>query len=131
VDLIDDVELKFPACRGVFNVIDDDLADFVDLSVGGGIEFQHVETVATGNFTARITLATGVDGGALHTVERLGHDAGRGGFACATGPYKDVGVGQALLCDGVFERGGDVLLTNDVIEGLGAIFAGENRVAHS
>jgi hypothetical protein len=39
-------------------------------------------------------------------------------------------MGQPPLFDGVFERLGNMRLAHDLVEVLGAVFAGENLVAH-
>ena len=39
-------------------------------------------------------------------------------------------MGQPVLLNGVFQRLRDVPLANEIIESLGAIFAGENLIAH-
>ncbi len=42
-----------------------------------------------------------------------------------------VGVGEAILFDRVLQRARDVLLADEVVEGLGPIFARENLIAHT
>jgi len=39
-------------------------------------------------------------------------------------------VGQALAGDRVAQRAHHVVLTKDIVEGLGAVFSGEDLVAH-
>ena len=130
VNFVDDVEFVLSAGGGVADVFDDDLADFVDLGVGGGVELEDIEAGARSDFAADIALVAGGDGGALDAVEGFGEDARGGGFPCAARAHEDVSVGEALLLDGVLERGGDVLLADDVGKRLRPIFAGKNRVAH-
>ncbi len=39
-------------------------------------------------------------------------------------------MSEAVLFDGVAEGADDVILAEDVIEGFGAVFSGEDLVAH-
>ena len=75
-----------------------------------------------------ISLARGssvgeIDLRAVGAIEALGEDAGDGRLARAARPDKEVGVGDALLRDGVGQRLGDVLLADDIGESLRAVFA--------
>jgi len=67
----------------------------------------------------------------VDTIERFGENAGRRSFPCPAWPDKKVGVGQPILFDRILKRAGDVGLTDDIVERLGSVFAGENLVAHS
>ena len=64
-------------------------------------------------------------------VQRLGEDARRRGLAGAARADEEIGLREPVLLDGVLERPHDVLLPDDIVEGLRAVFAGENRVAHA
>ena len=131
VHLVHDVELVAAARRRVLHVVDDDLADLVDLRVRGGVELEHVQAVARGDLAAAVALAARLDRRALHAVERLREDARGRGLAGAARADEDVSLRQPVLLDRVLERARDVLLADDLVERLRAIFAGENRVAHA
>ena len=59
----------------------------------------------------------------LRQLEGAGEDAGGGGLAGAAGPAEEVGVGDAVLQDGLAEDGGNVLLAGEVGEATGPPFA--------
>ena len=63
-------------------------------------------------------------------VERLGDDAGDGGFADAAMAGKDVAVSDAVLGQSVHERAGDMVLAGHVGEALRTVFAGQYLVSH-
>ena len=69
--------------------------------------------------------------GPLLAVERLGEDARRGGLAGAARPGEQVGVRDRAVGDGVAQRALDVLLTDDVVEGLRPVLAVEGLVRHA
>ncbi|MDB6006064.1 MAG: hypothetical protein JWR15_3051, partial [Prosthecobacter sp.] len=48
----------------------------------------------------------------------------------ATRPHKKISMRQPLLGDGIAQRPYDVVLAENVCEGLGAVFAGKNLVTH-
>jgi hypothetical protein len=56
-------------------------------------------------------------------IQRHGEDARNRSFADAAVSAEDVAMGDALLLDGVLQGAGHVLLTDDVGELLGPIFA--------
>jgi len=56
-------------------------------------------------------------------VDGLGENTGAGGFTHTAGATEQVCVGKVLVFNGILQRGGDVLLTNNGVEGLGAVFS--------
>ena len=70
----------------------------------------------------------GVAVGPLHAVQAAGQNAGDGGFAGAALAGEDVAVGDAILRDGVFERGLDVLLVDHVGKGLRPVFPRDDLI---
>src|SRR4029077_1445110 len=63
-------------------------------------------------------------------VERLRQNSGSRGLAHAPRPNKEISMREAVLLDSILERTRDVRLPNEIVEGLGAIFPGEDFVAH-
>ena len=55
---------------------------------------------------------------------------GGGRLACATGPREQIGMGHTPVGYLPCQRGGDVALTDDVIEGLGPVLAIKGLVLH-
>ena len=132
VHLVHQIDFEAAAGRQVFDVVDDDFTDFVDLGVRGRIKFEHVEGVAGGDFAAGIALIAGGQrgAGAAQTVKRLGQNPGGRGLPRAPRADEQVRVGKAVLEDRVFQRPGDMFLAHDVVKRLRAVFPGEDRVAH-
>ncbi len=72
VDLVHDVDLVLATRRRVLDVLDDDLPYFIDSRVGGGVEFEHIETGARCNLPAGVAFAAWRSGGARGAVQCLG-----------------------------------------------------------
>lgn len=87
MDLVDNVYLVFPFCRG-----DDgffaELADIVDAGVGGGVDFDDVE----------ITVFELV----VEIVDSVSKNPGNGGFTGATRADEEIGVGDFTLFERAF-----------------------------
>jgi hypothetical protein len=67
---------------------------------------------------------------ALLAVQGLGQDPRQGGLARPTHTGKEVGVVDAIFFDGIAERNGHVLLTNNLLECFGTVFAGKDLIGH-
>ena len=68
--------------------------------------------------------------GPFSQLSAVREQAGGGGLADAARPAEQVGVRDAIELDRVRERADDVLLAGHVVEGLRALLAGEDEVAH-
>ena len=62
VDLVDDEDLVAVADRRDAEPGDDDLADLVDLRVGGGVDLEDVDVAALGDLDARVADAARIGG---------------------------------------------------------------------
>ena len=62
-------------------------------------------------------------------VQRLGQDSGGRGLAHAAGAGEQIGVADAIGGDRVRQGLGDVLLADQLVEGLRPIAAGDDDVA--
>ncbi len=129
VDLVDVVDLELAAGGGEAHGFAE-VADLFDAVVGGAVDFEHVERAAFGDLDADVFVGIEVGFRAAGAIERLGEDAGGGGFAGAAGADEKVGVGEALLGDRIAQGADDVVLAEDIVEGFGSVFAGEDLVAH-
>ena len=85
----------------------------------------QLSQTSQGSGVGRAAAADGVA-----AVQRHGQDAGDGGFADAAMAAEDVAVGDAVLGERVHQGHGDVVLSDDVGEALGTVFAGEYLVGH-
>src|ERR1039458_6671303 len=80
------------------------------------------------DFLAARAHAAGLVRGAVHAVQAARQDARHGGLAGSALAREYVAVRDAVLRDGVFERGLDVLLIHHVGERLGPVFPGDDLV---
>ena len=64
-------------------------------------------------------------------VDRLGQDLGAGGLAGPARADEQIGVGQPSGLDLLFQRLGNMLLTDDVVKRLRPLFAIERLIHHS
>src|SRR3972149_6083617 len=106
------------------------LADFVNAAVGGGVNREHVDGGAGGDFAAGRALAAGLHRRTFLAVQRFRQDARRGGLAHAARAGEDVGVGDLVLLEGVLQRADDGFLADDFVEGLRAVLARDYLVGH-
>jgi hypothetical protein len=117
-----------PVARRLIAHVLAQLAHFVDAAIGGGVDFDHVHGAPGRDFLAARADPAGHIRGAVHAVEAAGQDARHGGLAGSALPREDVAVRDAILRDGVLERGLDVLLIHHVGERLGPVFPGDDLV---
>ena len=106
------------------------LTNLVNAAVGGRIDLENIDGLARGHFPAGSAVVTGIDGGALPAVQRLGQNPGRGGLAHSPCPGKQIGMGDAILGDGVLEGLRRGSLPHDFSKGLRPPLAGQNLVTH-
>ena len=66
----------------------------------------------------------------VFAVQTFGENAGDGGFAYAARAREQIGVVQPPVGKGVLQGFNNVLLPNEIGEGFGSPFAGENLVGH-
>ena len=127
VDFVDDVDLESRPAGPHVDVLPQ-LADLVDAAVAGPVDLQHVHVVARADALADVALVAGDGRRALDAVQGLGQDPGGGGLAHAPGPGEQVGMADAVRGDRVGQCLGDVLLADQLLEGLRAIAPGDDDV---
>ena len=132
VHLIHQVDLEARPRREVLHVVDDDVPHLVHLSVRGRVKLQHVHRIASGHFNAGITLPAGSQRrpGTRVAIKRLGQNPSSGGLSGPPGTYEQIGMRKPVLQNRVFQRLRDMLLPDDIVKCLGAVFPGKDRVAH-
>ena len=104
------------------------LANLFDAAVACPVDLQDVDIVAGANAPANLALVAWRGGGALQAVERFGKYTGSRCLADATRTGKQIGVSDALACDGARESLRHVLLTNQFVERLGPIAPSDHHV---
>ena len=83
------------------------------------------------NLKEKVALVTGASSGLGARFARvLAANPCGGGFAGAARADEEVSVGKALLLNGIAEGPDDVVLSKDVVEGFGTVFAGEDLITH-
>ena len=127
---VDDVDLELALGRRITNVVAQ-LAHLFDAVVARAVDLEHVETVAAGDFLAAVAYAAGCDGRPVNAIERFGQDARGRGFADSARPDEKIGVREPILLDRVLQRPRDVLLADEIVERLRAVFSRKNLVAHA
>ena len=119
VRLVDDVDLVAAADRGEERPLAQ-VAGVVDAAVAGGVDLDHVDAARTaaGQVAAGLALAARLGARTRLAVQRAGQDAGRGGLATAARTGEQVGVVDPVVGQRPLQRLGDVLLADDVGEGV-------------
>ena len=127
---VDDVHAVAALRRRAIDRFDDALAHFIDAGIAGRIDFDEVhQRPVLADAEAKIAdVARG--GGrpvAVLAVQAFGEEAGAGGFAGAARAAKKVCVSDARRSRGksVAQGLGDVLLPDNILEGLRTILAVE------
>ena len=103
-------------------------AHFIDAAIRSGVDFDDIDRRSRGNFSAARAYTARGRRWALDTVQTAGENSGDGGFSGTALSRKDVSVGDPPLGNGVFERGFDVFLADQLAKYLGAILAGNDLI---
>ena len=128
VDLVHDVHLEAAVDRREGDLVAQ-VAHVVDAAVGGGVHLDDVQRRAVGDGDAVAADAARRGGGAVpgavgaDAVERLGEDARGARLPGAARPGEDVGVGDLVGLDRVAQGARDVVLSDELGEGLGAVLS--------
>ena len=117
VHLVDDIDALLHR-RGREDRFLAQRADVVHAVVGGGVELDHVEDRAVGDAAAGGARPAGIAVHRMLAVDRAGEDARAGRLAGASRTDEQIRVREPPRADLVFQRLGDMLLSDDVIEGL-------------
>ena len=129
---VDDIDLIPRRRRAVMHGIN----DFTHVIHAGArccIHFHHVHMTAFGNGAAGIAFAARFGRGAActirpDTVQPLGNDPRRGGFARSTNARHHERMRNPVRREGVFQRAHHRLLADQIGKGFGAVFAGKHLI---
>jgi len=132
MDLVQDIDLLLVALGRDAHLLAQ-LADVVDLVVGGRVHLEDVEAASLLERDAGVALAARLGPVLALLARRLAVDglrqnAGGGRLADAARPAKQVGVRQAIELDRVLERIGDVLLGHHLLKERRPVLACGNEV---
>ena len=128
VGLVDDVDLVAALDRGEERLLAQ-VARVVDATVGRGVDLDHVDraAAAAAQVHAALALAAGVGDRCLLAVECPRQDPRRRRLAAPARAGEQVGVVDPVVGQGGAQRLGDVLLPDDLVEGLGPVAAVERE----
>ena len=107
-----------------------ELTHLFDSVIAGSIDLENVEAVTGRNLAAIIAGAVRINRRPFYTVERFGQNSRRRRFPNPARSDEQISVRQPVLGDRILERARDVSLPDQIVKRLGAVFAGENFVAH-
>ena len=129
VGFVQKIDFVAVSRRGIARCVPQ-FANLVDPAVGGGVDLDHVEGVAGANLLTGVANPARFGRGPFRAanlvaaIQRHGKDSGDGCFADAAMSAEDVPVGHPLLLESVAQGTSHVLLTGDIGEALGTVFAG-------
>ena len=125
--LIDHIHLVTRSGRHQAHVLAN-LPHVLDAVIRGAVNLDHIDIGTGGDRGAVRARSAGLRRGHVDrgAVEALGENARGGRLADPAGSDEQKGVADSSGADGVLERPGDVLLTDDVFEGLWPPSPGEH-----
>jgi hypothetical protein len=129
VNLVDDVDFEFAARREP-DVITE-LSDLVHAIVARAVDLKHIEADPLGDLSAGVADSARRGRRPVDAVHGFGQNASRRSLTCAARTDKEIGVSQTLLLNCILQRSNYVILAEDVIENLGAIFSRKDLVTHA
>ncbi|OEZ64813.1 hypothetical protein JAB2_39240 [Janthinobacterium sp. HH100] len=135
VHLIDHIDLEARIAGRVDGLLEQ-LRHFIDATVRRRIHLYIVDKASRVDRRARFAHAARLGRDAARAVgadaiERFGQDARQGRLADAARAREQVGVMQSAAVQGMRERAHDVLLADERLEILGAVFTGEDLIGHA
>ncbi len=130
VHLVDEVDFKRPAGGGVGRAFAE-IADVFHAVVARAVDLHDIEAAPLGDLEAGIAFTAGLGGGALLAIQRLRQDARGRGFPDPSRTDEKVSLREAFRIHRVLERARDVVLPDDLGEGLRTVFSGEHTVTHA
>ena len=123
--LVDHIDLGAQFSRAKLHALDQ-LTGILNRGVRGGVHFDHVDGAPLRNLLTGRALATGpTDRLGKETVDGLRQQASHTRLPHASWTGEEVGMGHTPLDNGVAQRLYDMLLTDELGEGLRAPFAVE------
>ena len=123
------IHLESPRRRGKIDIVSH-LADLIHRVVGRGVDLQNVEIGGRRERLAHLAFAAGRAVFGTETVDRTGKDLRHRCLAGATGAREEIGVTDVARTDLVDKRPYDMILTDDVTEGVGTVSAIKRSVSH-
>src|ERR1043166_6733157 len=130
VHLVNEIDFVTPFGRRIPNVLSQ-LPHVLHAVVACAVDFDHVETVAAGDFAAVIAHAAWRNRRSFDAVERLCQNSCRRSFANAARANKKICVREPVLRDRIFQCARDMGLADQIVNCLRPILSSENLVTHA
>ena len=130
MDLVDDEDLVPVAHRHDAEAFDDDLADLLDLRVGGRVDLEDVDVAPLRNLDAGVALAAWIGRRPLHAVQGARQDARGRRLADAAGSGEHESLREPVAGQRVAERTRHRLLPDDIVEALRPPLPRHHLVGH-
>ena len=128
--LVDDEYLILAELRWDARLLHERL-DVLHAVVRGSVEFEDIQGTL---FVERLTTLTLVAGLAIYcgvlAVDGLGEDTGTGGLSHTTRTAEEIGVSQFSALHGILQCGGESRLSDNRVEGDGAVLSCRNDIFH-
>ncbi len=124
---VDDENLVAVACRPVADVLAQ-LAHFVDAAIGRRVNLDHIWRVAARDFQTTGAHPAGRRRRAVDAVQAASQNTRHRGFTGPALARKNVAMRDAPLRNGIFERGADVFLADQLRKRLWPVFPGDDLV---
>ena len=131
VGFVQDINLEAVA-RGTVARSLAQFTDFVNATVGGGVNLDHVNRVAGTDFSTGFADSAGLWDWMILGTAVQGHrqDAGNGCLPDAAVAAENVAVGRPSLLDGILQSARNMFLSDDFGELLRTVLARQNLIAH-
>jgi hypothetical protein len=121
---VDDVDFESGPSRPIDCVLAK-LANLIDPVIGGSVDFNDIDIFADIHRDATLALTARLGRGLIHglAIQRLGQYARHSSFTDAAGARKKIRVGNSVGLNGVLERLGNRILSDNIIERLRPVFS--------
>ena len=129
VHLIYDIDLVLAGHRRVEGFFLQ-ITDIADTVVGSGIYLGDIGVILVDTL-AYITFKTGIPVLQVGTVESFCEYLRAGSLSRSTRARKEISVGGLPVFELIFQRCGDMLLRNDIIESTRAVFSVKCEICHT
>ena len=122
MSFVDDIDLVLAADGNEMDLFQQ-IPDFVDTAVGGGVDLDHIHKGAFGNAAADLAFVAGFAVDGMFAVQSFGEDPRGAGLAGTPGAAEQIGMNGAAAKNGVFQHTDIILLTDEGFKILRPPFA--------
>ncbi len=123
VDLVDNVHLKASRNGRKMHLVDDEVANFLHLSVGRGIDLEHVETGPLRDLPAKGAFVAGIITRPALAIQSLGKYTSGTGFTRTPRATEEIGTSRGAAAQNIAQSLNDRFLADQILETLRTPFA--------